>query len=120
MPYPLHGKKIARALLVAAALTMLASPASASRCTEYLGPQPAPTPAQYAVLVQAWELERTDPRRAIALYKESIKSLKNGHAAFRLADIYNKGIPGVPRDFAESLQWGEVAWKLGVTYWSCS
>ncbi len=120
MPHPFHGRKTARALLVAAALNVLTPPASASRCIEYLGPQPAPTPAQYAILVQAWELERTDPRRAIAMYKESVKSLKNGHAAFRLADIYNKGIPGVPRDLAESLWWGEVAWSLGVRYWSCS
>ena len=39
----------------------------------------------------------------------------NGKAAKRLGEIYDKGIAGVSRDYAESLQWYETARKLGET-----
>lgn len=112
MPFPLW--------LVAVALATLTTSALASRCDEYKGAQPTPTPIEQASLDQARELEKANPRRAIALYKESATRMSNGHAAYRLAYLYHKGMPGVPRDLAESLHWGEVARKLGVRYWFCS
>lgn len=109
-----------RASLVAAILAMLSPSALACYCPEYRGPQPAPTAEAQAVLDQARELERTNARRAIAMYKASVGKLKDGHAAKRLAEIYDMGIPGVQRDYGASLYWHDVAEKLGVRVSSCS
>jgi TPR repeat protein len=38
----------------------------------------------------------------------------HGQSAKRLGDIFDRGVPGVSRDYAESLQWYETARKLGV------
>ena len=37
----------------------------------------------------------------------------NGKAAKRLGDIYDKGLAGVSRDYAESLKWYNAARVLG-------
>jgi hypothetical protein len=49
---------------------------------------------------------------AIRIYRRAARA-GSGKAALRLAEIYDKGIGGVPRDFAESLQWYETARGLG-------
>jgi TPR repeat protein len=78
-----------------------------------------PTAAEKATLDQGRALERTDAKRAIALYEQAVKMKKNGHAARRLAEIYDKGIPGVRRDYVATLEWGKIAEDLGVKYWDC-
>ena len=46
------------------------------------------------------------------LYVRAARS-GNGKAAKRLGDIYDKGLAGVPRDYAESLKWYNAARVLG-------
>lgn len=50
---------------------------------------------------------------AIRLYRRAARA-GNGQAAKRLWEIFDKGAPGVSRDFAESLQWAQTARDLGV------
>lgn len=111
---------IARASLVAAALLFLFTPyALACFCREYKGPQPTPTAEAQAIFDKAKAMETSDARRAIALYKQSVKK-KNGHAAKRLAEIYDTGISGIQRDYGEHLYWADVAQRLGVKMLVCS
>ena len=63
---------------------------------------------------QAQSMESSDPRGAVKIYR-SLARNGNGKAAKRLGEIYDKGIAGVSRDYAESLQWYETARKLGET-----
>jgi len=49
---------------------------------------------------------------AVKLYVRSARS-GNGRAAKRLGDIYDKGLAGVSRDYAESLKWYNAARVLG-------
>jgi TPR repeat protein len=50
----------------------------------------------------------------VKLYR-SLARKGNGKAAKRLGDIYDRGIPGVPRDYQESLTWYQKARDLGET-----
>ena len=52
--------------------------------------------------------------QAIRIYRRAARA-GNGKAAKRLGEIYDKGVPGVSRDYAESLQWYETARQLGET-----
>jgi serine/threonine-protein kinase len=52
--------------------------------------------------------------QAIRVYRRAARA-GSGKAAKRLGEIYDKGIPGVSRDYAESLQWYETARQLGET-----
>jgi hypothetical protein len=56
---------------------------------------------------------------AIRIYRRAARG-GSGPAAKRLGEIFDKGIPGVPRDYAESLQWYETARQLGETIESSS
>src|SRR5687768_6950939 len=49
---------------------------------------------------------------AVKLYVRSARS-GNGRAAKRLGEIYDKGLAGVSRDYAESLKWYNAARVLG-------
>jgi serine/threonine-protein kinase len=49
---------------------------------------------------------------AIRVYRRAARA-GSGAAAKRLGEIYDKGIAGVSRDYAESLQWYETARQLG-------
>ena len=51
---------------------------------------------------------------AIRIYRRAARA-GSGKAAKRLGEIYDKGVPGVSRDYAESLQWYETARQLGET-----
>ncbi len=55
-----------------------------------------------------------DARGAIRIYRRAARA-GNGSAAKRLGEIFDKGVPGVSRDYAESLQWYEIARQLGET-----
>ena len=49
---------------------------------------------------------------ALRIYRRATRA-GSGKAAKRLGEIFDCGIPGVPRDYAESLQWYETARQLG-------
>jgi len=51
---------------------------------------------------------------AIRIYRRAARA-GSGKAAKRLGEIYDRGVPGVSRDYAESLQWYETARQLGET-----
>ncbi len=72
----------------------------------------APALPNAELFQQAQGMEASDPRGAIKIYR-SLARGGNGKAAKRLGEIYDKGIPGVSRDYAESLQWYETARQLG-------
>jgi eukaryotic-like serine/threonine-protein kinase len=73
----------------------------------------AAAPGGQALFDQALALEQqgkgTD---AVKLYVRAARS-GNGKAAKRLGEIYDKGIAGVSRDYAESLKWYNAARVLG-------
>ena len=72
-----------------------------------------PSAEAQAVFDEAQRIEPGNPAHAVALYKKSVK-MNNGFAAKRLGDIFGKGLPGIPRDYAESLHWWRVANQLGA------
>jgi hypothetical protein len=55
-----------------------------------------------------------DVKGAIRVYRRAARG-GSGKAAKRLGEIFDKGVPGVSRDYAESLQWYETARQLGET-----
>jgi serine/threonine-protein kinase len=67
-----------------------------------------------ALYQQALSMESSDANGAIRLYRRAARA-GSGKAAKRLGEIYDKGIAGISRDYAESLQWYETARKLGET-----
>ena len=71
------------------------------------------TPEAEALYEQALAMEGSGKATdAIRIYRRAARA-GNGKAAKRLGDIYDKGVPGVSRDYAESLQWYDVARQLG-------
>jgi TPR repeat protein len=63
---------------------------------------------------QAQELESGGKaNEAVRIYRRLARA-GHGQSAKRLGDIFDRGVPGVSRDYAESLQWYETARKLGV------
>src|SRR5574341_873869 len=73
-----------------------------------------PSPAAAATLYrQALALEAEGRGAdAVKLYERAVK-YGSGKAALRLGEIYDKGIPGVPRDFVQSLMYYNAARQLG-------
>ena len=66
-----------------------------------------------ALFEQASALEQQGKGNdAVKLYVRSARS-GNGKAAKRLGDIFDKGLAGVSRDYAESLKWYNAARVLG-------
>src|SRR5687767_12999797 len=51
-------------------------------------------------------------QEAMRLYVKAAQA-GNAKAALRLAEIYDKGAPGVARDYAQSLKWHNAARVLG-------
>jgi len=51
-------------------------------------------------------------REAVQLYERAARA-GEGRAAYRLGEIYDKGIPGVSRDYAQALKWYNAARVLG-------
>jgi serine/threonine-protein kinase len=56
--------------------------------------------------------EKGNGKEAVKLYTRAARS-GNGKAAKRLGEIYDKGLAGIPRDYAESLKWYNAARVLG-------
>jgi len=70
--------------------------------------------AEFDVLYQqALAMENGgNAKEAIRVYRRAARA-GSGPAAKRLGEIFDKGVAGVPRDYAESLQWYETARQLG-------
>ena len=61
---------------------------------------------------QAMAMEQDgNAKDAIRIYRRAARA-GSGKAAKRLGEIYDRGVPGVSRDYAESLQWYETARQL--------
>ena len=70
-------------------------------------------PSSDALLKQAEALEQQgNGKEAVKVYTRAARS-GNGKAAKRLGEIYDKGLVGIPRDYAESLKWYNAARVLG-------
>jgi len=66
------------------------------------------------MMAAATELERTgNGPEAVKFYVRAARA-GNGKAALRLGQIYDTGIPGVARDYAQSLKWYNAARILGA------
>ena len=70
-------------------------------------------PGGEALLKQAEALEgQGNGKEAVKVYTRAARA-GNGKAAKRLGEIYDKGLVGIPRDYAESLKWYNAARVLG-------
>jgi TPR repeat protein len=92
---------------------------SASASPTAAAPEAAPGKPQVseneALYQQALAMENGgNAKGAIRLYRRAARA-GSGKAAKRLGEIYDRGVPGVSRDYAESLQWYETARQLGET-----
>ena len=86
--------------------------AEAEKATKLAAAAPA-APGGAALFEQASALEQQGKGNdAVKLYVRAARS-GNGKAAKRLGDIYDKGLAGVSRDYAESLKWYNAARVLG-------
>ncbi|MEO8144036.1 MAG: protein kinase, partial [Betaproteobacteria bacterium] len=98
--------------------------ASAAVATPGAAPGAAATPApaaktgvsdSEAMYQQALAMEKDGKASdAVRIYRRAARA-GNGKAAKRLGDIFDRGVPGVSRDYAESLQWYQTARDLGET-----
>jgi serine/threonine-protein kinase len=78
-----------------------------------LNAAPSAAPPSEALLKQAEAAEEQGHGKdAVKLYTRAARS-GNGKAAKRLGEIYDKGLAGIPRDYAESLKWYNAARVLG-------
>jgi flagellar biosynthesis GTPase FlhF len=89
--------------------------AEKERAEREAGPKSAlvPSPSAQSLYDQAaaLELEGKGPE-AVRMYIRAARA-GYGKAALRLGEIYDKTIPGVSRDYAESLKWYNAARVLG-------
>lgn len=96
----------------------LADEESARNAMETQRPVPvaATKPEEAEMLYkQAYALDKAgNARDAIRIYRRAARA-GSGAAAKRLGDVYRCGVNGVPRDYAESLQWYDAARRLGET-----
>jgi len=72
-------------------------------------PSPGGSDAQFE---QAVAMEASDPRAAVKIYRLLARN-GNAKAARRLGEIYDRGLPGIARDYQESLAWYQKARELG-------
>ena len=117
-PTETHKKDSAGSTSTAAAATgtQVASAAPASTAVPAAATPQAPKASENEVLYQqALAMENGgDVKGAIRVYRRAARA-GSGKAAKRLGEIYDRGVPGVTRDYAESLQWYETARQLGET-----
>jgi serine/threonine-protein kinase len=96
-----------------------ATPGAASPATSAVATPTAPaakgasdTEAMYQ---QALAMESSGKAAdAVRIYRRAARA-GHGKSAKRLGDIFDRGVPGVSRDYAESLQWYQTARDLGET-----
>jgi len=89
---------------------------SAARGVAYRRPEASVSGDASALYQQALVLENDGHAAdAIRIYRRAARA-GSGKAAKRLGDVYNFGVPGVSRDYSESLQWYERAHQLGEKF----
>ena len=99
----------------AAAPTTVVASASPSATPVPTAPAKPAASENETLYQQALTLEQSGKaNEAIRIYRRAARA-GSGKAAKRLGEIYDKGVPGVSRDYAESLQWYETARQLGET-----
>ena len=76
----------------------------------YRYPSPSSSAQTFAEAAQFEQIGKGP--EAVKMYMRAARD-GNGKAALRLAEIYEKGIPGVERDYALSLRWYEAARAMG-------
>jgi serine/threonine-protein kinase len=100
----------------AAAEKAAAERAAAEKAKQQVAAAAVQSPAAVssdALLKQAEALESEGKgKEAVKVYTRAARS-GNGKAAKRLGEIYDKGLAGIPRDYAESLKWYNAARVLG-------
>ena len=67
-----------------------------------------------ALYQKAFAMEGSDPNAAIRIYRRAARD-GSGKAAKRLGELFDKGAPGVTRDYQEALTWYSKARELGET-----
>lgn len=87
-------------------------PLPEDRCGSSAAVEPGPAGAESLYLHGLFMEKEGKTQDAVRMYRRAARS-GNGKAAKRLVEIYDKGIPGVPRDYAESLSWYEKTKQLG-------
>jgi serine/threonine protein kinase len=92
------------------------APAAASSSAAPAAPTAKPAGSDVEAMYQQALTMESDGKasQAIRVYRRAARA-GSGKAAKRLGEIYDKGVPGVSRDYAESLQWYETARQLGET-----
>jgi serine/threonine-protein kinase len=92
-----------------------ATPGAAPASAAAVPAAPLSKAAEGEVLYQqALKMEGSDIKAAVRIYRRAARD-GNGKAAKRLGELYDKGVPGVDRDYQESLSWYEKARELGET-----
>jgi hypothetical protein len=106
---------------IAAVSPSIATPSAAAPTTAAAVPTAPAAPAAKggsdadAMYQQALAMETSGKAAdAVRIYRRAARA-GHGKAAKRLGDIFDRGVPGVSRDYAESLQWYETARQLGET-----
>ena len=99
------------------AAAVAGTPSSAAAATAPAAPGAAaakPVSESEALYQQGLAMESSgNASQAVRVYRRAARA-GHGLAAKRLGEIFDKGVPGVGRDYAESLQWYETARQLGV------
>ena len=67
-----------------------------------------------ALFQKALAMESSDPTAALRIYRRAARD-GSGKAAKRLGELFDKGAPGVARDYQEALSWYSKARELGET-----
>jgi TPR repeat protein len=115
LPTPLAGVALA-VLAVASAGWYFLAPSDAEQQQKIAAEKTtvaAAAPGGQGLFDQAMALEQQGKGGdAVKLYVRAARS-GNGKSAKRLGQIYDKGIAGVSRDYAESLKWYNAARVLG-------
>ena len=96
-----------------AAARAAAAEKTAQEKTRLAAPTASPPTSGDALFAQAAALEKEGKgNEAVRAYTRAARS-GSGKAAKRLGEIYDKGLVGVSRDYAESLKWYNAARVLG-------
>ncbi len=97
------------------AATPGAAPATAAVSTAPAAPAAKGGSDTEAMYQQALAMEGSGKAAdAVRIYRRAARA-GHGKSAKRLGDIFDRGVPGVSRDYAESLQWYQTARDLGET-----
>lgn len=97
------------------AVVAAAAPSTPAAAPSISGPEAAAKGGSEieALYQQALAMESSGKAAdAVRVYRRAARA-GHGKAAKRLGEIFDKGAPGVSRDYAESLQWYEMARQLG-------